>query len=254
MKKINFKNKTVVISGGGTGIGYQIAKSFLEAQAKVIILGRRKEVLQKSIDKLIKETKISESMAFYFKCDMSDQKSLSKISKEIKSKFKHIDIMINNSSTWSLEKISEMNINEIDYHFNNIFKSVILGTKFSSKLFGDSGSIINIGSFSGLLPMKNGSIYSALKSSIITFTRSSAQEFGSNDIRVNCIIPGVIRTPMTTKYIDENLNKIIEPIALNRIGKTTDVANATLFLSSDLSSYISGAVLEVTGGKYLTQL
>ena len=59
---------------------------------------------------------------------------------------------------------------------------------------------------------------------------------------------------MTTKYIDENLNKIIKPIALNRIGKTTDVANAALFLSSDLSNYISGAVLEVTGGKYLTQL
>ena len=77
--------------------------------------------------------------------------------------------------------------------------------------------------------MKNGSIYSALKSSIITFTRSSAQEFGIHNIRVNCIIPGVIRTPMTTKYIDENLNKIIKPIALNRIGKTTDVANAALF-------------------------
>ena len=150
----------------GAGIGYQIAKSFLEAQAKVIISGRRKEVLHKSIDKLAKETKISESMAFYFKCDMSDQKSLSKISKEIQSKFNHIDIMINNSSTWSLEKINEMNIDEIDYHFNNIFKSVILGTKFSSKLLAipDQSSTLVL---SGLLPMKNGSIYSALKSSIL---------------------------------------------------------------------------------------
>ena len=88
----------------------------------------------------------------------------------------------------------------------------------------------------------------------MTFTRSSAQELGGKGIRVNCIIPGVIRTPMTSKYIDDNFEKIIKPIALNRIGNAKDIANVVLFLSSDYSSYITGASLEVSGGKYLTQL
>lgn len=254
MININFKNKIIIISGGGTGIGLQIAKSFLEAQAKVIILGRRKNILQKSTNNLTKELKLSKNRVACFECNMSVEESVSRVFKEIKSKFKYIDVMVNNSSTWSLDRINELKDETIDYHFNNIFKSTVLGTKFSLNLFGKTGSIINVGSFSGIMPMKNGSVYSALKSSIISFTRSSAEEYGDKNIRVNCLIPGVIRTPMTTKYIDENLNKIIEPIALNRIGKTEDVAHAVLFLASNLSSYITGSSLEVTGGKYLTQL
>jgi len=116
------------------------------------------------------------------------------------------------------------------------------------------GVIINLGSFAGVLPMKNASIYSLLKSSINAFTKSSASELASKDIRVNCIIPGVVRTPMTSKYIDENYNKIIKPIAMERVGDPSEIANAILFLCSDLASYITGTTLEVTGGKYLTQL
>ena len=254
MSFINFKNKIVVISGGGTGIGLEIARSFLKSKARVIILGRRKDILQKGIEQLTNELNIPKDKVMSFVCDMSKEDSLEKTFKEIKLIFKKIDVLVNNSSTWSLGKVSELNIKDIDYHFDNIFKSVVLGTKFSLDLFDNNGAIINIGSFSGVLPMKSGSIYSALKSAVMTFTRSSAQELGSKGIRVNCIIPGVIRTPMTSKYIDDNFEKIIKPIALNRIGNARDIANVVLFLSSDYSSYITGTSLEVSGGKYLTQL
>ena len=79
-------------------------------------------------------------------------------------------------------------------------------------------------------------------------------ELGKLGIRVNCIIPGVIRTPMTSQYIDDNYEKIIKPIALERAGSCEEVANGVLFLCSDLASYITGAILGITGGKYITQI
>ena len=118
----------------------------------------------------------------------------------------------------------------------------------------NEGVIINIGSFAGILPMKNSSIYSSLKSAVHTFTKSSASELGIKGIRVNCIIPGVIRTPMTSKYIDDNYNQIIKPISLKNIGTTMDIANAVIFLCSNKAKYITGAMLEVTGGKFSSQL
>ena len=169
------------------------------------------------------------------------------------SMFQDIDILINNCGTWSLGPISELKNSEIDAHYNNILKSTILGTKFASAYLGESGVIINVGSFAGILPMRNASIYSSFKSAINVFTRSSATELGKLGIRVNCITPGVIRTPMTSQYIDDNYDKIIEPIALGRVGSCEEVANAVLFLCSDLASYITGTVLEITGGKYMTQ-
>jgi 3-oxoacyl-[acyl-carrier protein] reductase len=117
-----------------------------------------------------------------------------------------------------------------------------------------SGVIINIGSFAGIIPMKNASLYSSYKSSINSFTKSAATELADLNIRVNCVIPGVIRTSMTSDYIDDNYDKLISAIPLNRIGTTEEVANTVLFLCSDMASYITGAILEVTGGKYITQI
>ncbi len=254
MDLFDLKGKTIVISGGGSGIGLEISTLFLELGAHVIVLSRKLKSIDQGL-KLIKQQNPNLKNNFSsFECDMSDETVVDKTFKKIKSKFKNIDIMINNCSTWSLEEINMLEQKKIDYHYNNIFKSVVLGTKYSSKILSDNSSIVNIGSFSGLLPMKNASIYSSLKTSVITFTKSSAQEFGKSGIRVNCVIPGVIRTPMTSNYIDNNYEKIIKPIALGRIGTTRDVANCVTFLCSDFSSYITGTSIEVTGGKYLTQL
>jgi len=250
----DFSNKSVIISGGGTGIGFEIARSFAFCGAKVTIVGRRKNVLEEAlfqINKLIPKSKNNISL---FRCDMSNEKSVSDLFQTVRSTFDKIDILINNCGYWSLAQINEINDNEIEDHFNNIIKSTILGTKFAANYLPNSGVIINIGSFAGILPMKNASIYSLLKSAINTFTKSSAAELGAKGIRVNCIIPGVIRTPMTSKYIDDNYEKIIEPIALGRVGDCQEVSNAVLFLCSELASYVTGTSLEITGGKYLTQL
>ena len=253
LSEFDFAGKSVIITGGGTGIGFEIAKTFYLNEAKVCIVGRRKDIIINSMEEIKKENLSFKNNIMTICCDMSDSKSVKKMFYSVENNFDKINILINNCSTWSLEKINKINDKKIDDHYNNIIKSTILGTKFASKTLSKSGIIINIGSFAGILPMKNGSIYSSFKSSIQSFTKSSAQELGPLGIRVNCIIPGVIRTPMTSNYIDDNYDNIIKPIPLGRVGKCEEIASAILFLCSDMATYITGAILEVTGGKYSTQ-
>ncbi len=253
MSLFDFTDKTVIVTGGGTGIGFEIAKSFVLCGAKVTIAGRRKDVLEEALLQIKKKIPKSEDNIISLTCDMSNEQSVNDLFQTVQSTFNNIDILINNCGTWSLGSINELKDSEIDAHFNNILKSTILGTKFASAYLEEFGAIVNVGSFAGILPMKNASIYSSFKSAINVFTKSSATEFGKLGIRVNCITPGVIRTPMTSQYIDDNYDKIIEPIALGRVGSCKEVANAVLFLCSDLASYITGTVLEITGGKYMIQ-
>ena len=253
MNIFNFSNKSVIVSGGGTGIGFEIAKSFVLCGAKVTIIGRRKEVLEKALLQIKKKIPKSDENIVSLSCDMSNDQSVSDLFQTVQSTFKNIDILINNCGTWSLEPINELSEGVIENHFNNIYKSTILGTKYAARYMSKGGIITNIGSFAGILPMKNASIYSSLKTAINTFTKSSASELGQKGIRVNCVVPGVIRTPMTSKYIDDNYNKIIKPIALGRVGECDEVASGVLFLCSELANYITGSVLEITGGKYLIQ-
>ena len=254
MSSFDFTDKTVIVTGGGTGIGFKIANSFVSCGAKVTIVGRRKDIIEKALLQIKKKIPKSEDNIISLTCDMSNEQSVSDLFQTVQSTFNNIDILINNCGTWSLGQINELKDSEIDAHFNNILKSTILATKYAAAHLGESGAIVNVGSFAGILPMKNASIYSSFKSAINVFTKSSATEFGKSGIRVNCITPGVIRTPMTSQYIDNNYNKIIEPIALGRVGSCEEVANAVLFLCSDLASYVTRTLLEVTGGKYTTQL
>jgi len=251
---LDFQDKVALISGGGTGIGLTIARSFLLSGANVVITGRREEVLEKSTHVLIKELGDIDSEISFMSCDMSALESVKKVLNKTLEQFGKLDYFINNSGVWSIKQIVNITEDEITYSFENILKSTIIGTQIAANSMEKGGVIINIGSFAGIMPMKNASLYSSFKSSINSFTKSAATELADLNIRVNCVIPGVIRTSMTSDYIDDNYDKLISAIPLNRIGTTEEVANTVLFLCSDMASYITGAILEVTGGKYLTQL
>ena len=251
---LDFQDKVALISGGGTGIGLTIARSFLLSGANVVITGRREEVLEKSTHVLIKELGDIDSEISFMSCDMSALESVKKVLNKTLEQFGKLDYFINNSGVWSIKQIVNITEDEITYSFENILKSTIIGTQIAANSMEKGGVIINIGSFAGIMPMKNASLYSSFKSSINSFTKSAAAELSSLNIRVNCVIPGVIRTSMTSDYIDDNYDKLISTIPLNRIGTTEEVANSVLFLCSDMATYITGAILEVTGGKYLTQL
>ncbi len=244
----------MIVTGGGTGIGYVIASSFLKSGANVVVVGRRNNILDTSVKNLKSEIPNAEGRIIALSYDLSKDTCVDKMFNEALKQFKKIDILINSCGTWKIKPIIELSNIEIEEQYNNLFKTTVLCTKHAAKNLKRGGVIINIGSFAGLMPIRNSSIYSSLKSAVSTFTKSSASELGKEGIRVNCIVPGVIRTPMTSKYIDGNYNELIKPIALGRFGSCSDISNSVLFLASDLASYITGCILEVTGGKYISQL
>ena len=252
-KMFNFSKKNIVVTGGGTGIGFEIALSFYRANANVMIVGRREKVLSNAVDKIKKITPNHNNHLSFFECDMSNEKKVKNLFNSAIDRLSNINILINNCSSWSLEPINNLEIKNVKDHINNIYLSTIIGTKHGSLNLSQGGSIINISSFSSIIPMKDGSIYSSLKSGINNFTRSSASEFANKKIRVNSIIPGVIETPMTSKFIEKNYKQIVSNISLGRVGTCNEVANVALFLCSDFASYINGASVEVSGGKFLTQ-
>lgn len=250
----DFRNKNVLITGGATGIGFAMARSFFECGANIVISGRREDVLDKAAEKILKSIPKSSNTILAIPSDMASEKSVSRLFADILNTFSSLDIVVNNAGVWSLSPILGITENEIISMFDNNVRSTILGTQAAARNMKRGGVIINMGSFAGVMAMKNASLYSSFKSSVMSFTRSAASEFAHLNIRVNCVIPGVIRTPMTDDYIKKNYESIIFPIPLKRVGKEEDVAHGVLFLASEYASYITGTCLEITGGKYSTQM
>jgi len=254
MKEINFNGKTIVITGGATGIGFVIAKTFSQLGANVVICGRKESKLKKAEESLVNSRNIIQKKIMSVVCDMSQEIEVTLLIDKILQKFFSVDVFINNAGVWSLMSILELTGEDIDYAYNNILKSTIIGTKIAASAMNkNGGSIINIGSFAGLLAQKHASLYACFKTAIVSFTKSAAAELAEQNIRVNCVTPGVIRTPMTDDYINENYQRLIQPISLKRIGMAEEVANGVVFFASEYSSYITGENLCITGGKYLIQ-
>jgi len=249
----DFNNKYVFISGGGTGLGYAIARAFLAVNANVIIAGRRSHILEDAITQLNADFDLVPGRVTYKQVDLGCTNQMKQLSTELKQQLGHLDIIINNCGSWERCPISDMTTDFMDKHISSNLKSVIHGTAMARVLVKGTGSVINLGSFAGVLPMKQSSLYSCLKSSVVSLTQSAASELADQGVRVNCVIPGVIRTPMTSDYIDENFENIVKPIPLGRIGQPEDIANGVLFLCSDQASYITGTTLTISGGKFITQ-
>ena len=238
MSSFDFTDKTVIVTGGGTGIGFEIANSFVSCGAKVTIVGRRKDALEKALLQMKKKIPKSEDNIISLTCDMSNEQSVSDLFQTVQSTFNTIDILINNCGTWSLGSINELKDSEIDAHFNNILKSTILGTKFASAYLGESGVIINVGSFAGVLPMKNASIYSSFKSAINVFTKSSAKEFGKSGSDVNLLFQQINSFKEFLKSREIFFSDLEnEPICFKRLGisfgPTTIITTITVSAISD---------------------
>ncbi|MFC2156810.1 SDR family NAD(P)-dependent oxidoreductase [Acidobacteriota bacterium] len=254
MDDFNFNGKGVIVTGGGSGLGFAVARSFMECGADVVIVGRRRDVLGQAVKELKSKIQDSSGTIASVQADMSSAADVERLFKEAAELLPGLDVLVNGAGSWSLHPIPDLRDDEIDRLFQNNYKSVVLGTQAAARHLKTGGAVINFGSFAGQMAMNNSSLYSSLKTAVASFTKSAASELAINNIRVNCVIPGVIRTPMTSEYIDKNLKRIIAPIPMKRVGTEDEVASGVLFLASDLASYITGASLEITGGKYSTQL
>jgi 3-oxoacyl-[acyl-carrier protein] reductase len=241
------ENKNVIITGGSRGIGKAIAEKFAQNGANIaftcVKMSEDSLALANNLENLGVKAKAYES-------DASDFESALKLAENVFNDFGSIDVLVNNAGITKdnlLLRMSEEDFNDVmKVNMNSVFNNTkaVLRQMLKQK----NGSIINLSSVVGVKGNAGQSNYSSSKAAIIGFTKSVALELGSRNIRCNAIAPGFIETEMTRALQQDQINEWAESIPLKRSGKTEDVANTSLFLASDMSSYITGQVMNVCGG------
>lgn len=238
------KDKVAIITGGTRGIGYAIAKLFLENNAKVIIFGSSDESTKSAVSKLKEEGYDADGYAPTLYDEISVKETFAKIN----AKYGKIDILINNAGVSSSTKITDFTIDEYDKIANLNIKAVFVCSKeIVPYLQVTKGVIINTSSMVSIYGQPSGVMYPASKFAVNGITKSLSRELAPLGIRVNAVAPGITNTDMVAKLPKEMIEPLIKTIPLGRIGEPIDVANAFLFLASDMASYITGNILSVDG-------
>ena len=243
----NLKNKTLFVSGASRGIGKGIAEVFAQEGANIAFTYRSSEEKAKQLEK---ELSIYGCKAKGYKSDASDFDAAQQLTSDVLEEFGSIDVLVNNAGITKDGLLMRMSEEDYDKVMDVNMKSVFNMTKavLRPMLKQRKGSIINMSSVVGVKGNAGQANYSASKAAINGFTKSTALELGSRNIRCNSIAPGFIETEMTESLGEEQINEWRNSIPLKRGGSTDDIANATLFLASDMSAYVTGQVLNVCGG------
>lgn len=244
------KGKRVLITGGTSGIGRQIALTFAEHGASVVIFGTNQERAEQVRQELAAHKQFEQQQFLAEIVNVADKKATDAAIKDILEKWGGVDILINNAGITRdglLMKMNEEHWDEVmDVNLKSVFNMCQALVRPMMK--ARSGKIINISSVVGLTGNAGQVNYSASKSGVIGFTKSLAQELATRGITVNCIAPGFIETPMTGGLTDAQKEGILNKIPMGRMGNAKEIANTALFLASDLSTYMTGQVLTVDGG------
>lgn len=242
---MNFKDKVVIVTGGTRGIGLEVAKSFYEKEANVIIFGSKKESVDKAVEELSKDNILVEG---YYPNLNNYQEVVETIDK-IYNKYKRIDVLINNAGISANKKIEDTTSEEfmhiMDININAMYNTSKAVTIYMKKQ--GYGVILNTYSMVSKYGQPSGIGYPTSKFAVNGFTLSLARELASYNIRVNAVAPGITNTDMVKKLPQEMIEPLIKSIPLGRIGEPKDIANAYLFLASDMASYITGVILSVDG-------
>jgi NAD(P)-dependent dehydrogenase (short-subunit alcohol dehydrogenase family) len=239
-------DRIAVITGGASGIGFAIAKTFVQSGIKVLLIGRDKSRLKLACETL-------GVMSGFIGCDLTQLDELPSVVETIKKSYGRIDILINNAGMHLKKPLDDVT----DYDFQRVIltnqTAMFSLTREVVRVMAQqsSGVILNISSMASQYGLPNVIAYTASKSAIEGMTRAMAVELAKYGIRVNCIAPGFIKTNMSSLALDkdpERKKKVLSRTPLGRLGKPEDVANAALFLVSDSASYITGVILPVDGG------
>ena len=241
------EGKTVVITGAARGIGRGIAKVFANQGANIAFTFINQEDQAKALED---ELSANGCKVKRYMSDASDFDAAQQLVANVLEDFGSIDVLVNNAGITKDGLLMRMTENDFDKVMDVNMKSVFNMTKavLRPMLKQRKGSIINMSSVVGVKGNAGQANYSASKAAINGFTKSTALELGSRNIRCNSIAPGFIETEMTKALDEDQIQEWRNAIPLKRGGTTDDIANATLFLASDMSSYITGQVLHVCGG------
>lgn len=239
------EGKVAIITGGTRGIGLEIVKLFKKNGASVILFGSKKETVERAVQKLKMES--MEVDGFY--PDLSNYAEIEKVVMKIQEKYGHIDILVNNAGISQRGFIEDIKIEDFDKIMDLNVKAMFFMAKIITPIMKKqkNGVILNTSSMVSLYGQPSGIGYPTSKCAVNGFTLSLARELAPFHIRVNAVAPGIIDTDMVSNLPKEVIEPLIKAIPLGRVGKTTDIANAFLFLASDMASYISGVVLPVDG-------
>lgn len=240
--------KIALITGGGTGIGLDIAKKYVEEDAYVYITGRRENKLQEAVSTIGKNID-------YVVADVTKKEDMEKVAEKIKNEKGKLDILIANAGVGNYIAIEDVTLEE----FNRVMYTNVLGTYYCAQvclpLMKEGSTIILNTSVTASLGLPNFSLYIAAKSAMKSFIHTWTNELRDRKIRVNALAPGIIPTDAAGKELGRDPQKEKELqeyratlIPANRVGNVKDISNAAIFLGSDESSYVNGIELLVDGG------
>lgn len=241
------ERKTVLVTGGSRGIGKEVALKFAEQGYDVIINYVSDKTDVEAIKKEFEEKNVE---CLLLKADVSKADEVQELVEKAIEKFEKIDVLVNNAGITRDNLLMRMSEEEFDRVIEINLKGTFLVTKAVSKYMMKkrNGSIVNLSSVVGVSGNSGQCNYSASKAGIIGFTKSVAKELASRNIRANAVAPGFIATDMTEVLPDKVKEEINGQIPLKRMGNAKEVAELIYFLGSDLSSYITGQVINVDGG------
>ncbi len=246
---MSLKNKVVLVSGGTRGIGYAIVKGFLDSGARVVLLGSRKESVDRALTKLKNENEAYEVLGYY--PDLSKENEIVEMLEDVKKKLAaSVDILVNNAGISDAKSIYEYD----DTHFADVMQvnvdAMFRLTRLCVPMMKEKGKgvVINTSSMVSFYAQTSGSAYPTSKFAVNGMTKSLARELGKDGIRVNAVAPGITATDMVKALDQTIIERMAANIPLRRLGESEDIANAVLFLACDAASYITGAVLSVDGG------
>jgi NAD(P)-dependent dehydrogenase (short-subunit alcohol dehydrogenase family) len=236
------ENKVAIITGGSKGIGLASARMFIKEGAQVIITARNEDELM-AVKRELGDNLIC------IKADSANIEDNQKVIEKVDAIGKGIDVLFVNAGIAEGGTIDTISEEDFDRQNGTNYKGAFFNVKACLPYLNPKSSIIFTSSIAGHMGIENLSIYSATKAALLSLTKTLAAEFAKKGIRVNAISPGYIETPLAMRNNKDKLDDICQLIPLeNRFGHADEIANAALFLASDMSSYMTGANLVVDGG------
>lgn len=242
--------KTALITGGTSGIGAAMAELFAEEGASVIIVGRNSERGEQKAEEINRHYNIPRCR--FFSCDVTSSRDIRNLHHAVCEAYGRLDILVNNAGVLITKNLQEMTDEDIDQIYHSNYKSVVDMTRIFMPLIEScKGVVLNIASSAGMQSHIEGArsyLYASSKAGVIQFTRLCALNYANKGVRINCLCPGIVNTPI---YTNRDFSRF-KNIPLGRIADAKEIAKAALFLVSEDASYITGVILPVDGGKSIT--